>query len=170
MRTTFGSGAVLAIGLMLGLVAGCGEKKVSKDTKRGTGTPKEEDHHHEGPHGGHVIELGNGAYHAELTHDDATKSVAIYLFDETLKKPVTSDEKEITINITAGGETQEYKLTAAPLESDPPGKASRFELKDEKLVDAWDAPNNKGRLRVNIGGKSFTGEIEPHEHDDHDKK
>jgi len=42
-------------------------------------------------------------------------------------------------------------------------------LKDEKLVNAWDAPKSKGRLRVNIGGKSYSGDIDAHGHS-HDEK
>ena len=124
-------------------------------------------HPHEGPHGGHVIDLGSGEYHAELTHDDTTKSVAIYLFDAELKKPVTTTEQEITINLTVDGKPQEYKLPAAPQAEDAKGESSRFELKDDKLVDAWDAPKSTGRVRVNIGGKSYSGDIEAHEHGEH---
>lgn len=167
MRTMSRISALLAFAVSLGLVAGCGDKKVAKDGKQGTSTVKkvDDDHHHdEGPHGGHIIDLGNGAYHAELTHNDATKSVAIYLFDADLKKPVTTAEQEITINLTVDGKPQEYKLAAAPQAEDPKGETSRFELKDENLVDAWDAPKSTGRVRVNIGGKSYSGDIDAHDH------
>lgn len=172
MRTTFRISACLAIAVSVGLVVGCGEKKGTKDGKQQTNIGKtDDDHHHEGPHGGHVIDLGNGAYHAELTHDDATKSVAIYLLDANLKKPVTTAEKEITINLTVDGKPQQYTLPAAPQADDPEGQSSRFELKDDKLVDAWDAPKSTGRVTVNIGGKPYTGDIDAHEHDhDHEKK
>ena len=173
MRISTRVSVLLALVVSVGLITGCGEKKTTKASKEGTKTAKnhEHEHEHEGPHGGHVIDLGNGAYHAELTHDDATKSVAIYLLDANLKKPVPTTEKEITINLTVDGKPQQYTLPAAPQADDPEGQASRFELKDEKLVDAWDAPKSTGRISVNIGGKPYTGDIDAHEHDhDHEKK
>jgi hypothetical protein len=168
MSRTFSICVSIAAIVGLGAIAGCGDTKTktkttaktSKDAKKPTDP---HDHAHEGPHGGHVIELGD--YHAELTHDDNTKSVAVYLLDGDLKNPVASGEPEITINLTVAGESQQYKLPAARQESDPEGKSSRFELKDEKLVDAWDAPNSKGRLTVSIDGKQYSGDIEAHDHE-----
>jgi hypothetical protein len=159
---------------MVGLVAGCGDKKNAKDTKSGTskGEQDEHAHHDEGPHGGHIIELG-GPYHAELTHDDETMIVAVYLLGEDVKKAATSKDHEITLSLTVDGKPQEYKLGGAAGAGDPAGEFSRFESKDEKLIDALHEPKySSGRLRVTIAGKQYSGDIEPHEHGDHehDKK
>ncbi|MEX2139098.1 MAG: hypothetical protein WD894_07550 [Pirellulales bacterium] len=156
----------------LGLAAfvGCGDTKQTAD-KDGKSPPTkqqakqhEHEHEHEGPHGGHVIELGGGGYHAELTHDDQTKVFGVYLLDGDAKKPITSEDKELVVNLTVAGEPQQYTLTAAPQAGDPEGQSSRYELKDEKLVEAWDAPKTKGRLRINLGGKSYAGDIDAAEH------
>ena len=56
------------------------------------------DHPSEGPHGGHLIELGNEEFHAELHHDDASKTVAIYILDKQAKNPVAIEETELTLN------------------------------------------------------------------------
>jgi hypothetical protein len=150
------------------MAAGCGEKnkKVTKTDKQGSKAVEEDDHHHEGPHGGHVIELkGEGGYHAELTHDDDTKMVAIYLLGGDVKKPIMTEDKDLAINLTVDGKPQQYTLTAAPQAGDPEGQASRFELKDEKLVDALDAPKSTGRVEVDIGGKRYSGDIDAHGHE-----
>jgi hypothetical protein len=160
----------LVLAMTLGVVAGCGEKskKVTKTDKQGSNAGMQDDHHHEGPHGGHVIEL-EGGYHAELTHDDDTKLVAIYLLGGDAKKPVMTEDKDLMINLTVDGKPQQYTLTAAPQAGDPEGQASRFELKDEKLVDSWDAPKSTGRVEVDIGGKRYSGDIAAPGHE-HEKK
>lgn len=131
-----------------------------------------EDHAHpeEGPHHGHLIELGAEEYHAELTHDDATKTVTVYLLDSSAKKAVAIAETELVVNLVVDGAPRQAKLAAAPQEGDPAGQSSRFSLTDEKLLDALEAPKTTGRINVTIGGKPYTGQIEHHEHDDHKKK
>ena len=80
-------GLVVAFGFGL---AGCGSAPPPKE-KPAAGA---HDHPEEGPHHGHLIELGGGEYHAELTHDDATKTVAIYLLGKDAKKQQDPSGKE----------------------------------------------------------------------------
>jgi hypothetical protein len=152
---------------LLAIFPGCGEKKGRKTAggkKGANNVSKADPHEHEhGPHGGHVIELG-GEYHAELTHDDDTKTVSVYLLGGDVKKPVLSNEKELSVNLTVAGQPKQYKLVAAPQQGDPEGQSSRFELKDEALLEALEAPKAKGRLQVTIDGKQYNGAIESHEH------
>ncbi|HTN02959.1 MAG TPA: hypothetical protein VL132_13825, partial [Planctomycetaceae bacterium] len=62
-------------------------------------------------------------------------------------------------------------LKAAPLEGEGEGKASKFELADEKVVhDLLDAGFLHGSLKVQIGEKAYEGHIDAHfdhDHDDH---
>jgi hypothetical protein len=143
------------------LATGCGDNKGTTDSKQQANNAKKGDHahHDEGPHGGHVIELG-GDFHAELVHDDDAQTVTVYLLDADLKKPVLSDQKEITLNFTIDGQPQQFKLPASGEQGD---LYSRYEAKDAKLIEALDAPNNKGRLRVSIGGENYDVELE-HDH------
>src|SRR5262245_16748504 len=60
-------------------------------------------HAHEGPHQGHLIDLGKEDYHAELVHDDATHTVTIYLLDREAKAAVPVDLKEVLINLAIEG-------------------------------------------------------------------
>jgi hypothetical protein len=163
-RMLFSAALVVAVG-SLGAVTGCGNTKTD-DAKRPTKAADHSDHedHEEGPHGGKVIELGDGAFHAELVHDDQDQSVTVYLLGADLKKPALSAEKEITLNITVNGKPQQFMLQAAPQEGDAAGESSRYQLKDAKLGEALDAPNNQGRLRVTIGGEQYSGAVEAHDH------
>ena len=128
------------------------------------------DHGHpsEGPHHGHLIELGQDEYHAELTHDDATNKVTIYLLDSGAKKIVPTAAAEVTMNFVVDGKPQQFTLPATPDTEDPAGQSSRFELADADLHGAIEAENAKGRLNVTIDNKDFVGTIERQAHDEHE--
>jgi hypothetical protein len=130
-------------------------------------------HPEEGPHHGHLIELGEEEYHAELTHDDATKTITVYLLDGKAEKPVPISEPEILVNLVVDGAPIQAKLLANPQEGDPAGQSSRFSITDEKVMVALQAERAAGRLNVTIAGKPYTGNIEHHDHDhdhEHDEK
>jgi len=131
-------------------------------------------HSHEGVHGGHIIELGDENYHAELVHDDATHKVGVYLLDGTAKAAAPIDAPSITINCCGVGDNpNQYTLVPTPQPADPAGQASYFELVSEELVDGLDAEGGVARLNIIIAGKPFVGEIDlhGHEHDHgHDHK
>ena len=133
----------------------------------GAGDAHAHAHPSEGPHHGHLIELGQEEYHAELVHDDATKTVTVYLLDKEAKAPVAIADPEIMLNLAADGQPMQVKLAAAPQEGDPAGQSSRFSVMDEKALEALEAPKTTGRLNVTIEGKSYTGEVVHEEHGDH---
>ena len=122
------------------------------------------DHGHEGPHGGHVIEFGTEKYHGELVHDDASGTVSIYLLDGKVKNAMPVDAAEVTLNLVIDGKPQQYKLPAAPLDGEPEGKSSRFELVDKDLLEALEG-DATGRLNVTVDGEDLVGEIDHHEHE-----
>lgn len=123
-------------------------------------------HPTEGPHGGHLIELGNEEYHAELLHDEATHKVTIHLLDSSGKEPVRQPLPEITMQLFKDGQFVSYTLKAVPKPDTPNGAASTFEVVDAGLCDTLcHAETVKGRLQVTIAGKPYTGTIE---HDSHD--
>ena len=131
------------------------------------------DHPSEGPHHGHLIELGNEKHHAELTHDDKTHTITIYLLGPDAKTPSFSSDAEISLNLVVDGKPQQAKLTAAPQEGETAEKCSRYTLVDEKILEALENPKTTGRVNVTIEGESYTGEVSlgEHGHDhDHDHK
>ena len=62
------------------------------------------DHSTEGPHGGHLVELGNEEYHAELLHDEAAHSVTVHLLDAAGKQPVAVPLPEVTLQLLRDGQ------------------------------------------------------------------
>ena len=150
--------ALLASIVALSLI-GCGDKKTSDEKKSGDGHP----HPSAGPHGGHLIELGNEEYHAELLHDDATDKVTIYILDAAAKKAVSVAQDAVSINALIDGKPRIFKLKAVSAVN---GLASQFELVSEELHEAIEDPETtKAKLNVTIDGKPFAGMIEHHDHD-----
>lgn len=144
-----------------------GTKDAQEGHKEGDGhIHAGEAHAEEGPHHGHLIELGEEEYHAELTHD-GKKTVTIYLLDKEAKAAVAIPDKEIALNLVVDGKPLQAKLAADPQEGDPEGKASRFTITDETVVEAHDAPKTTGRLKVAIGGKEYSGTVEHKAHGEH---
>ena len=97
-----------AIACGLTFTTGCGEAtKPAAETAHhegdGHAEHDEAGHPEEGPHNGHLIELGKEEYHAELVHDDATHTITLYLLDGSAKKMVPVADKELTINLVADG-------------------------------------------------------------------
>jgi flavin reductase (DIM6/NTAB) family NADH-FMN oxidoreductase RutF len=109
-----------------------------------------------------VIELGKEEFHAELVHDD--KLVTIYVLDSAAKNSVPVDVSEVVINILHDGKPEQFKLAAAPQESDPSGKSSRFVANDPELASHLDDEAAAPKLAITISGKSYRGTI-THEHD-----
>ena len=167
MRSLFFGSVVTALALCL--AAGCDSKPSSEPVK--VGPPPADDHSghdhahpHEGPHGGHLIELGKEEYHAEVTHDEATHTVTLYILDGAAKQAVPIDAKELVINLSVEGKPRQYTLPALPQEGDAQGQSSRFQLANEELCEGLDAPKAKGRLNLTIAGKPYVGQIEAHDH------
>lgn len=155
------------------LFVGCTDQPGAENaaTKPSASAEAHDDHDHghasEGPHHGSLIELGNEEYHAELVHsDDGT--VTIYILDGSARNAVPIEAEDVTINLTHDQAAEQFKLTAKPDTSDPPGKSSRFELRDEHLASDLDAEGINARLVVTIDGKQFSGKI-THDHG-HDHK
>src|SRR5947207_1783574 len=59
------------------------------------------DHVHQGPHKGHLMEIGGEQYHAEWTHDESGK-VTFYILDSEAKKEVPIAADEIAIDVKIG--------------------------------------------------------------------
>ncbi len=156
---------------------GCGSD--SSDTHSGQApggaspTAQDPGHVHptEGPHGGHLIELGNEEYHAELLHDEQTHTVTVHLLDAAGKQPVSVPQPEITVQLFRGGQFVSYALKAVREQGDATGTASEFQIVDEALCDALSHEDEiQGRLQVTVDEKPYTGTIEhsSHDHEGHD--
>ncbi len=127
-------------------------------------TPDAHEHPSEGPHHGHLVELGKEEFHAELVHDKS--SVTIYLLDSTAKNAVAIDSTELIVNLKHDGKPEQFKLAAAAEPSDPAGKASKFVLQSEDFVKKLEHAESDARLNVTINGTPYSGSL-THNHDDH---
>jgi hypothetical protein len=176
MRVSNANGWLFAAALVSAALLGCSSK-----TAPGTAASPNAEQHHEGdghdhghgkhsdtgPHGGHLIELGQEAYHAELIHDEKTHQVTVYILDGQAKQSVSISQPELTVNMMVAGSPKQFKLAAVSQANDLPDRASCFQAENEELCDALCESGAKGRLNVNIEGKQFVGEIEHHDHDGH---
>jgi hypothetical protein len=167
MRNAILLAKAFAILMVWAGLQGCGDSRSPEAHKHATASNPDDQgsgHSHDAPHSGRIVDLGNGQYHAELTHDDATHQVAVYILDSTAQRAAPIDAQSITINCLLSGQPKQFVLASASQPDDPPGKASRFELVSEPLCDAWDAHNSGARLNVLIAGRPYVGDIESHNH------
>lgn len=163
---------VMAIGLV-----GCSEGDLGSAAKKTDATTAKKSDSHaatdahahssEGPHHGHLIELGKEEYHAELVHSG--DKVTIYLLDASAKKPVTIDAREILVNVTCDGKPEQFKLAAAADTGESEGQVSRFTLASAELVGHLENAADAARLNVTINGTPYSVSL-AHSHDDHDHK
>jgi hypothetical protein len=154
------------------MVAGCPAPTTTTPAGGGASGGGSMGHAHEhpsqGPHHGHLIELGNNEeYHAELVDDHGTHTVTIYLLDGAATGAVTSADPELAINLVVDGRPAQFALPAVPQDGDPAGGTSRYQIVDKALCDALHADKTTGRMNVTIAGKVFVGQIEHHAHGEH---
>ena len=123
---------------------------------------------HQGPHGGHIIELGrNHEYHAELVENEEAGTVMVYILDKNMKE-LGIDQASIMMNLLVDGQAKSFELTAAEPTA---GIASMFGMTDKTLFEALHDHEASGKLRVTINGSPYTGDVEHHHHgDDHGHK
>ncbi len=160
---------VLAPLLACGLL-GCGgnddlrEFSESDDVEN---TAPEHGHGHDhdlGPHKGHLVELGDEEYHAEVTFQADSRTIGIYLLGPDAETPAVTKATELTLRLTLGEETKDLTLTAA---SQDGSEASYFEISGDAIPEAvHDIEEVQGELVIDIDGTSYRGKI-VHDHGDH---
>lgn len=159
---------VVSLAVLLTLVGLCRGQDAADEPSE----PKTAPHAHptEGPHGGHLIELGKEEYHAELIHDDATGKVTVFLLDGSVNLPVAIEQPQITINIRHDGEGKQFKLLAVPAAKDAAGSSSRFRIESPELTSCLGLETLQGMLVVKIAGKQYVGKLEHHAHGDEEER
>lgn len=125
-------------------------------------------HPTEGPHKGSLVELGAEEFHAEVTHDDKSATVTIYLLGPDAKTAVTSESKEVLVNVKLHGKPMQMKLKAMPMSGEKAGSSSRYGGVSKDLIHALDHADSVPHLRVTIAGKSYVGKIAATQGHDHD--
>lgn len=161
----------LSVAASLGL-AGCTPSEPAAkpfgDGDNVTNTTPAAAHPDHGPNGGHIVELGEEEFHAEVAVDKDRK-LTVWLLDESMKaaKPVENGTVQIMTKVDAKDVTLD--LVAAPLEGEADGKCSRFELAADQVPGAvMDIEGLTGDLSLKFGDKTLKSSLtEGHDHDDH---
>jgi hypothetical protein len=157
--------AALVAALCLGTPAVVHAQGTAKPKTTPAANPPHQ-HPDHGPHGGALIELGNEKYHAELLHDDKSRTISVYVLDGTAKNEVPIPAKFVRINIKRAGKGEQFQLKPAPQKHETAGKTARFVLKDDTLCDRLHAEGIDARLVIEIEGKSYSGRVvHSHDHD-----
>ena len=122
------------------------------------------EHVHHGPHGGHLMVIGNEEYHAEWTHDESGK-VTFYILDAAAKKEVPIAAEQITIDVKVGDNPPKtYELVAI---NPTDGKTAAFEIVDKQFEALFDQLKSSGlklTLHANINGKQYDQVVKEHDH------
>ncbi len=173
MRYGFYLTGLLAAFFAIAGLLGCGANNGNGDSPvEVSGAPPagadDHDHSHEhgaeGPHGGHLIELGrNHKYHAELVEHDATQTVTIHILD-THMESLAIEQPSVSLSLTADGSSKTFELNAVA--ADAASGGSRFETADKELFQMLESHGEvTGKLRVTIEGAPYVGTLDHHEHD-----
>ncbi len=115
--------------------------------------------HGEGPHEGTVADWGGGKYHVEFTVDHDKQEGTVYILGSNEKSPVPIETESIDLSII--DPVMQVTLNAAPQDSDPAGKASRFVGNHEKLGVVQEYA---GTIAGVIDGTPYSGDFKEETH------
>ncbi len=122
--------------------------------------------HHDAPHQGDLVALGDHQYHAEITWDEKNKTITVYVLDGEAAKAVPIAANQLVLTIGKDDDAKQHTLAAQPQDGDGKDKASRFQTTDKKLFDSFhDNKHTTGHIQLPIGKDTFPLSVT---HDDHD--
>lgn len=178
MKIQYKLASLLALGCLLGF-AGCKQEneaitstaviESADDNGHDHADGAEHDHsvaghaHRAGPHDGTIADWGGGKFHVEFTVDHEKQQATVYILGADEKTPTPIDASEIDISIV--DPMMQFTLLAAPEESDPPGKASRFVGEHEKLAVVQEYA---GTISGVVDGTPYSGDFAEEAHGDPD--
>jgi hypothetical protein len=137
------------------------ETVTTEDAEQAESHVDEHHHDHEAPHGGHLIELGDHQYNAEVVLEGDPKQLAVYLYDAHAENAVSIESQPLTFVPEEG---EPISLEPQPQEGDAEGQSSRFVGSGAGVEGLSDLEALHGSLTVTIEGTEFTGNLE-HAHD-----
>jgi hypothetical protein len=95
-------------------------------------------HHHEAPHGGTLISLGNHVLHLELLLESERGQLVAWILDGEAERGIRTEQTELTLTVLPTGETEPFELTmravANALTGETVGDTSEFHGSSEGLV------------------------------------
>jgi hypothetical protein len=156
MTTCWNFTVILSMMLLGGVVSGCARNAPDADR---TGRDDQNEHGHAatGPHGGDLVELGAGDYHAEVVH--GSDAVTVHVLDGTAKEPHPIDATEIVVNVRHDGQSEQFHL-APPADANAAGPYSRFSSTDAELLTDLAEGHADVEVVIDIDGKQYRGTLE----------
>lgn len=141
----FSCAVVLACGL------GCDQPKSSSGHGHSHGG-----HHHEPPHGGTAIDLGDEEAHLEFVLDAAAGKLTCYVLKPHMSgfQRITQETVELTATVAGKPETLTLKAVANAATGEKAGDTSQFEAQADwlKTAKSFDAELKK----IGVRGKDYT--------------
>jgi hypothetical protein len=170
--------AILTLTALLAATIGCTDADEfqefsSSDIKPADAGAHQHSHeHHDAPHQGDLVALGDHQYHAEITWDEKNKTITVYVLDGEAANAVPIAANQLVLTIGTGDDAKQHTLAAQPQDGDGKGKASRFQTTDKELFDSFhDNNNTTGHIQLPIGKDTFPLSVTHDDHDhDHDHK
>ena len=158
-------GWLAASALLVGALIGCnqeGDAVPYADADQAPAGHEEHVHAHEGPHGGHVVELTEDhSVHGEFVIDEEAKLARFYLLGEDLETPIEGT----AVSMHATTEAGEAEVTFEP--AGGAESASEFTLPLDQLPST-DIEALEGHFHVTADGQELSGDL-AHDHGhDHD--
>jgi hypothetical protein len=169
MRTILLSTVCGLLTMFLAGLVGCGQSKTPRAGGAAASRPHSHSHGHthSGIHGGQVIELDTEQHHAEITHDEATQKVGVYMLDAEASATTPIEAASVIIEVSAAGEQTQYTLPAVAQPGEEGGKSSYFELVSEPLQTIVSghapSPRKQAIVKISTAGKTYEGEIDTSE-------
>lgn len=163
--------ALVSVSLLGCADSGGDYQEVTPEAAKAAAVSHEHDHHHaHGPNGGDLVELGDHSIHAEVVFDEEHGKLDVYLLGEDAETAHPVALTELTLSFAHGDETEDFTLTAAPLDGEAEGQSSRFSVTDEEIAEEFHEHTDGAHLHFEIDGKEYEGEVHHHhghEHGDH---
>lgn len=95
-------------------------------------------HHHEAPHGGTLISLGDHVLHLELLLESERGQLVAWVLDGEAERAIRTEQAELSLTVLPTGETEPFELTmramANVLTGETVGDTSEFRGSSEGLV------------------------------------
>lgn len=147
-------------------------KTVSPEDLKPVADDHDHDHVHKAPHDGHLIELGDHKYNAEIVYSANEPKLTFYILGAHAEAPVAIPDKEIKFMLEVDGAAKELVFKAEPVAGDKEGMASKFVLTDSTTLppSITELEKMHGSLTLTINGENFTGNLThtDHNHAGHD--
>ena len=158
--------ALVSVGLLGCAESGSDYQDVTPEAAKAA-AESHEHHHAHGPNGGDLVELGDHSIHAEVVFDEEHGKLDVYLLGEDAETAHPVALTELTLSFAHGDETEDFTLTAAPLDGEAEGQSSRFSVTDEEIAEEFHEHTDGAHLHFELDGKEYAGEVHHHHGHDH---